>query len=181
MCRMRFIDPEDTDGSLKVHFKKLGMVSNIFCIMANSEPVLDLFITSNERLEAGRLPPKIRRMIFLSVSEFNRCEYCLAYHTRLATEAGLLSDENCMDARRMRSANRKYDVIMRLVREILETRGKVSDGAIARVKEAGYDDEAIMEVIATISLATLANFTANVGEPEMDFLPAPPLEESQPK
>lgn len=178
MCRLRFIDPEESDDLLKSHFKKLGMVNNIFCIMANSEPVLDLFITANERLDGSSLPPKIRRMIFLAVSQFNGCDYCLAYHTRLVTEAGLMSGEACLEARRMRSADPKCDAVLQLVSMILKTRGKVSDGAIDRVRKAGYGDDAIMEIIATISLAMLANMTANVAKPEMDFLPAPPLEEA---
>ena len=178
MCRLRFVDPEDADDRLKSHFRKLGMVSNVFGVMANSETVLDLFITANERLDGGKLPSKIRRMIYLAVSEFNDCTYCLAYHTRLSTEAGLMSYEECLDARRMRSRNPKYNVILQFVREIFDTRGKVSDSAIDRVKKAGYSDEAIMEIIATISLAMLANLTANIGEPELDFLPAPPLDSS---
>ncbi len=175
MCRLRFIEPEETNATTKDLFKKIGMVSNLFCVMANSEIVLDSFILANTKLDTGKLSKKYRRMIYLAVSQFNDCTYCIAYHTSLTVEAGVLTDEECMEARRMKSLEPKADAILRLTKEILEKRGKISDEIIERTRQEGFDDESIIETIATISLATLSNFTAGVGKPELDFPDPPPL------
>ena len=79
-----------------------------------------------------------------------------------------------MEARRMNSSDSKSDAVLSFTREALIKRGKINDETLALVKDQGFDDQEIVEMIAMVSFITLANFVANVGEPELDFLePAP--------
>lgn len=176
MERLRYILPETAPDSIKEIYKKFGMVFNIFSMMGNSEIVIGHFTESNIQLkERGRLSKKIKAMIYLAVPQFNNCDYCLAFHSHRSTEYNVLTPEECLHARNMSSPNRTIDAILHLVREILEKRGHVGDSVLKRVRKEGFDDEDIMEVVATISLAHLANYTANIGLPELDFPEAPPL------
>lgn len=176
MTRMNYIEPEDADAFTRKLFKKIGMVPNLYCMMANSPNVFDAFIKMTACLDAAKLDKKTREMVYLLTSQINGCEYCLASHTSTAVEHGVMSREDTLDARRAQSADPKIDAMLKFAKEVVENRGQVSDGIYQTLKDQGYPDEEIMDAIGTIALATLSNYTAIVGQTELDYLDAPPLE-----
>jgi len=177
MSRLRFILPQEAGERTKGIFKKLVMVPNLFCIMANSEAVLDVYSCHHSHLGEYKLSPKLRKMISLAVSQFNACSYCIALHTSGAVSSGLLTPQECLDARRMTSPDPGAKAMLGFTRAVLENRGHVEDGTIEVMKCQGFDDREIIEAIAVIALINQANLTANVARPELDF-PEPPALES---
>ncbi len=75
MCRLRLIEPEEVNASTKELFKKLVMVPNLLCIMANSDVAIDYFSNHNANLGKYKLSAKYREIISLAVSQFNDCSY----------------------------------------------------------------------------------------------------------
>jgi len=61
------------------------------------------------------------------------------------------------------------------VKKVFQTKGKVADGDIQVLRQSGFGDAEIVEILATMALATFANYVSNVGEPELDFPKAPSL------
>jgi uncharacterized peroxidase-related enzyme len=175
MCRLRFIEPDQAIGPVKEIFEKLVLVPNVLCVMANSGPVMDTYAYHHANLDAYKLSGRYRKMISLAVSQFNDCAYCIALHTAGAIDGGLLTKEECIEARQMKSSDPKTDAILGFTSEVLEKRGKVDDEMMLLMRDHGFDDQEIVEAIAVISFITLANFVANVGKPEMDFLEPPQL------
>ena len=57
----------------------------------------------------------------------------------------------------------KLDAVASFTREVIATRGAVSDKAFAAFKAARYTDASALEVILGVSLATLCNFANNLG------------------
>ena len=52
------------------------------------------------------------------------------------------------------------------------TRGKISDADLADLKairDAGYTDANVMEIVALVAMYSLTNFFNNVFDPEKDF------------
>ena len=48
-------------------------------------------------------------------------------------------------------------------------RGAVSDQDFAKVRDAGYTDTEIMEIVANVALITCANYINLVSQTEIDF------------
>jgi len=176
MARLNYVEPEDADSFTRRLFERVGMVPSLYCVMANSSTLFDGFLKLTACLDAAKLDKKLREMVYLLASQINGCDYCLASHTSTAVEHGVLTLEETLDARRGRSKDPKIDSLLRFAREVVEKRGHISDETFAAVKEAGFSDEEIVEAIGTIALATLSNYIAIVGQPELDYLDAPPLE-----
>ncbi|MFH2060748.1 MAG: carboxymuconolactone decarboxylase family protein [Pseudomonadota bacterium] len=174
--RLQIIEPNEATGKTKEIFQQLVMIPNVLCLIANSESVLDTYAQYHSSLPAYKLSEKNRNLISLAVSQFNDCSYCIALHTSSAIDSGILTKDECLDARRMKSTNPKIDAILKFTKAVLEKQGRINDSIIEAVKNQGFDDQQIIEIIAVISFITLANFTANVGEPELDFLEPPPIE-----
>jgi uncharacterized peroxidase-related enzyme len=179
MARLNTIQPENANGSIKTLFdavqQKLGMVPNMIRAMANSPAVAESYVQLSGILSHGHLPGKVREQLALAVSEANGCDYCLAAHTAIGTMFGLSGDQ-IRDARLGQSIDPKTEVLIRFARKVNETRGKVSDDDVAEVREAGFDDGIIAEVIAEVALNVLTNYFNNVAETAIDFPAAAPLE-----
>jgi uncharacterized peroxidase-related enzyme len=172
---LQMIEPDETEGQLREIFKKLVMVPNVLCMMANSEPVLENYTHFHYTQPSYKLSEKFRKMVSLAVSEYNECSYCIALHTSTAIDSGILTQSECIDARKMRSTDPKTNTVLNFTKEVLENRGKVNFNSIKDIKKQGVDDQEIIEILSVVSFITLANFTANVGRPELDFLEPPKI------
>ena len=62
------------------------------------------------------------------------------------------------------------------------TRGKISDADLADLKairDAGYTDANVIEIVALVAMYSLTNFFNNVFDPEKDFPPLRRLAQSE--
>src|SRR5262249_58036407 len=64
--------------------KQLGVVPNLFRLVANSPAALEGYLALMGALNKGKLPAPTRERIALAVAELNGCSYCLSAHSYLA-------------------------------------------------------------------------------------------------
>ena len=152
----------------------LGIVPNMTRSMAVSPSVLEAYLGFSGALGHGVLPARVREQLALDVGEANRCDYCVSAHSALGKRAGL-NDQDILDSRRGASADPKADVLLRFARTVVEKRGVVEDTDIAAVREAGYGDAEIAEVVAHVALNVFTNYFNNVAGTTLDFPKAPAL------
>ena len=62
----------------------------------------------------------------------------------------------------------RLDAVARFTEAVIAARGAVSDAELAAFKAAGYEDQAALEVVLGVSLATLCNFANNLGRPALN-------------
>ena len=142
--------------------------------MANSPAVLQAYLDFTSALSSGALSAKLREQIALTVSEVNDCDYCLAAHSAVGRMVGL-SEEEVLDSREAISTDRKVETALRFARQLVENRGWVTDEDLSRVRDAGYDDGEIAEIVANVALINFSNYLDHVAETEADFPPVPAL------
>jgi alkylhydroperoxidase family enzyme len=82
--------------------------------------------------------------------------------------AKLPADEIIL-ARKGHASDPKRDAAVQFARKVIETRGKVSDADLKAVRDAGYTDANVMEIVALVAMYSLANLLNNVFDPEKDF------------
>lgn len=178
MSRLTAIDPESAQGKAKELLdgvnRKLGMTPNLMRTMANSPAALEGYLALSGALTHGKLPAKVREQISLTVAEANGCDYCLAAHSTIGKMSGL-TDEQIADSRRGESVDAKTDSLLRFARQVIDSRGKVSDADVNAVREAGYGEGEIAEIVTAVALNILTNYFNNVAETEVDFPRAPAL------
>ena len=63
----------------------------------------------------------------------------------------------------------KREAAVQFARKVIETRGKVSDADLKAVRDAGYTDANVIEIVALVAMYSLTNFFNNVFDPEKDF------------
>jgi uncharacterized peroxidase-related enzyme len=153
---------------------KLGIVPNMTRSMAVSPSVLEAYLGFSGALSHGVLPARVREQLALDVGEANHCDYCVSAHSAIGKRAGL-TDQDILNSRRGTSADQKTDVLLRFTRTVVEKGGIVEDTDLAAVREAGYGDAEIAEVVAHVALNIFTNYFNNVAGTTIDFPKAPAL------
>lgn len=173
MPRIKQLGFDEAQSWTKRLFKKVeegfGTLPNMFKCMGNSDVALDGFLSFNNSIGAAKLGKKNVKMIILLTSQFNECEYCVSAHTKMALDAGLLTEDECVNARKVKGPDDKTTKMLEFAKKVKMTNGLVSDNDIKAVRDAGFDDQEIIEIIGTIVMINFANFVSNVGQPELDF------------
>ncbi len=154
MTRIQPIDPATATGPAKQLLdgvqKTLGITPNLMKTLAHSAAALEGYLSLNTALAGGTLNAKYREQLAISLAQANGCDYCLSAHTAIGKGA-------------------KEAAGLRFSREILSSRGQVSDAALAHVRQAGFNDAEITEIVAHVALNVLTNYFNNVAQTEVDF------------
>lgn len=147
---------------------QLGMVPNFLRVLANSPAALKAFLGLHGVASAGSLDPQTRERIALSLAQKNSCEYCLSAHTAIGRKAGLSGTE--MDANRAGSSqDAKAAVAVKFARALVEHKGEVTTAEILEVRNAGYSDADIVEIITHVGMNLLTNILGKASRVDIDF------------
>lgn len=178
MSTFTLVAPETAQGQtqelLAAVKSKLGVVPNMTRAMVRAPAVLDAYLQMNGALAKGALPAKTREQIALVVGQANRCDYCLAAHTTIGKMVGL-APEQILAARKGHAADPSTDALLHFAQVVVEKRGRVDVTDLAAVRNAGFGDAAIAEVVANVALNLFTNYFNHVAGTEIDFPAAPAL------
>ena len=159
--------PADSKPTLDMFTKNIGFTPSMMATFAQSPIAFNAWATLLGSLSKA-LDVKTRDSIGLAVSEVNGCNYCLAVHSFAADMAKLPADEIIL-ARKGHASDPKRDAAVQFARKVTEARGQVSDADVKAVRDAGYTDANVMEIVALVAMYSLTNFFNNVFDPEKDF------------
>jgi uncharacterized peroxidase-related enzyme len=148
---------------------QLGVVPNLFRLVATSPAALEGYLGMNNALNKGALPGATRERIALAVAEINGCDYCLSAHAYLAKNVAKLDDGEITAARNGASNDPKADAAVRFAVKVTRHRGHVSEEDVRAVRFAGYDDAQIIEIVQHVALNTWTNYINEVAKTEIDF------------
>ena len=172
MPRMQPIDPDLTEGKAKgllagVH-RKFGMTPNLMRTLAHSPAALEAYLTLGQTLRGGSLGARVREQIALAVAGANSCRYCASAHTAAGKMLKLDGQELGANLQG-RSSDPKVEAALRFARRVVHDRGWVSDEELQRVREAGYSDGEIAEIVANVAMNLFSNYFSHIAETEVDF------------
>ncbi len=153
---------------LDVVEKNLGVVPNFLKAVGNSPAALRAFLGLHQIAGDGALDAQTRERIALAVAERNGCQYCVSAHTAIGRKAGLSSEEMIAN-RRGTSADDRAAAALRFARILVETMGDVTDIEFREVRDAGYSDAEIVEIITHVALNIFTNMIGKAGAIEIDF------------
>jgi alkylhydroperoxidase family enzyme len=144
-----------------------GQLSNFLGVLAGAPAVLRAYARLRSELRHGSLPLKTQQRIALAVAEYQKSEYWLSMLQRTAREAGLGLDE-IAKARQFDSADEPEAAMLRYVRGLLETDGAPSMHLHEEAREAGWEDEQILEAVSHVALTTFATLVTRAGNVPRD-------------
>jgi alkylhydroperoxidase family enzyme len=178
MPRVQPIRPEHARGRAKELLdavrQAFGMVPNATQVMANSPAVLDGFLGLSAAMGAVEIGEKLHTQIKLGTSEANACDYCTSILCAIGPKAGLTAAD-LVEGRSATATDPRTDAALKFAKAVLDTRGKVGDADLRAVRQAGFGDAAIVEIVASVVVGCFTNFLNNVADTELDIPRAAPL------
>ncbi|MFY9352108.1 MAG: carboxymuconolactone decarboxylase family protein [Sphingobium sp.] len=154
---------------LETVVSQLGSAPNLFRLVAASPQALEGYLALSGALGKGALPAQTRERIALAIAEINGCAYCLSAHTYLGKTLAKLDDAEIAANRSGASNDPKADAAIRFAANVARSRGHVSDADFAAVKQAGYTDAQIIEIVQHVALNIWTNMFNNVFQTDIDF------------
>lgn len=150
--------------------KAMGFVPNMYFGMAGNTSTLDSYTYAYDsfRKNSGFTPVE-QEVVFLSVSYFNNCEYCMAAHsfvgdmmTKVPTEItdALRVGKELLDA--------KLNTLSNFTKIMVEKRGWVSQEDLSIFFNAGYSETHVLGIITGIAVKTMSNYSNHLTQPEVD-------------
>ena len=147
---------------------QLGMVPNFLKVFANSPAALKAFLGLHEIASSGDLDAQTRERIALALAQQNTCEYCVSAHTAIGRKAGLSNSE--IEANRIgTSLDAKAASAVRFAKSLAEHKGEVTNIELLEIRNAGYSEAEIVEIITHVGLNLLANIIGKASRVEIDF------------
>lgn len=179
MPRIPVVTPENATEEqtavLTTVKSKMGGVPNILGAMTQSPAVANAYLSMSGALGQGSLTGRLREQIALAVGQLNSCDYCVAAHTQIGKGAGLTVEET-VAARRVSATEEKEQVALNFVKKLVTDRANVSDEDVDAVRNAGYTDGEVAELVANTALNLFTNYFNHVAGTEVDFPTPPSLE-----
>lgn len=172
MARLNLIEQTDANDKaaelLKTTRKKLGIVPNMAKAMANAPVVLEGYLGLSGALGGGELSARLREQIALLSAETNGCRYCLSAHSAIGKSVGLTQEE-ILGGRQGIASDPREAAGLAFASAILAERGGVSDADFDAVRDAGFSDAEISEIIGNVVVNVFTNYFNRATQPAIDF------------
>ena len=150
--------------------KANGFIPNLIGTLANSPQALEMYQEVSKMNARNSLTPEEIEVVQITAAVHNGCDFCVAGHTKIGTKL-LKMPENVLNALRTRTTiedNAKYQALAEFTVQLIDNRGKVSDGELQAIKDAGYSEQNILDVVMGVALATLCNYANNVAQNDIN-------------
>ena len=160
--------PDAAKPAFDRFIKLTGKMPNLYATIGYSANALNSYLAYVNEQARGTFHAKEREAIYLIVSQFNGCEYCLASHTQSAIKNGW-SEEDTLAIRAGTYPEQKWQVIYKVIQSIIENKGQVNDELLDEFYALGYQEAAIIDLMVLINVMSFTNYTYRLIRVPIDF------------
>lgn len=172
MSRIELVNPTTAQGASAELLGEVkgafGVVPNMFRAVANSPAALASMWGAFGALGGGTLGVRLGEQIAVAVADRNACHYCLAAHTALGRKAGVSAEDMAL-AQAGQSNDPQTAAALRFALAVVDQRGQVDAGDVQALRSAGFDDGAIVEILAHVALNLFTNYVNVAFDVPVDF------------
>lgn len=174
MSRLAEVREQDATGKAADMFavmkKMMGKVPNAYLTIGMHAPeVLAQVMQQSAMLQKSSLSAKEREAINLAVSDATGCDYCLAAHHLLAKKAGYSVEQIHALRRGDYPEDAHLDALVKFVQTLVTTRGTLPEGQVFALRNAGYTDQQVIEILNAVSAILFTNMVNRVNDTVVDF------------
>jgi AhpD family alkylhydroperoxidase len=148
--------------------RRLGFVSTLTGVMAESPELLAGYNALFEKFNASSLPGPAKHVVLITVSVANGCSYCVAAHSTMALRADL--DQETVAALRNGKPldDPGLEAVHTFTRAVVEDRGWVDAERVDAFLAAGFTRRNVLDVILGVGVKTLSNYTNHIAHTPLD-------------
>jgi uncharacterized peroxidase-related enzyme len=161
--------PEASKDFLTAAEKRKGFLPNLLRVLANAPVALETYLTVSRINARSSLSLAEREAVQITAAATHGCGFCVAGHTAIAYKQAGLAEGTVDPLRNLGPVpDARLEAVARFTKAVIATRGRVDDRDLEVFKLAGFTDQAALEVVLGVSLATLCNFANNLAGPALN-------------
>jgi len=146
----------------------LGSTPNVFTTLAHSSAALGMFVGALGAMGSSKLSGALREQIALTVAGANGCDYCASAHTALA-KLNEVNEAELPQNLAAKSADPRTQAALTFARKIVDARGHVADADVTAVRNSGFSDSEIVDIVAVTCINIFTNYFNHVAGTDIDF------------
>jgi len=165
--------PDISNTILEGFEKHMGFVPNLLGVIAESPFALQSLDAINRATEISQLSPIEQRIVTLTSSLENQCQYCVPAQSTLARMAEM-PDEILSQLRNEEPLSEaKFEGLRQFTLKLIHNKGWVAENEVLEFLSLGYQPAHVLEVITLMSLMTLTNYVSHIANLPLDDAFAP--------
>jgi uncharacterized peroxidase-related enzyme len=148
-----------------------GFVPNLHRVLAESPAALEAYGTLWGISEQTGFDAIERNIVYLAINYENECTYCMAGHTNLSKMAGVAPEHIAAVREGRPIGDAKLEALRNFAAKVIRQRGFVSEADVATFKAAGYDNQAVLDILVLAATKLISNYTNHLAAtPNDDFM-----------
>lgn len=159
------------------HLRIGGKLADVYRELANSEPATLAYLQMEQALQQGPLSDQQVEAVKLVVSEFNQCEFCLSTHQVKSQRMGFSAEQILAIRARKAIGDADVDAVVEFTAAVLDKRGVLNDQDYQQMRDAGFSDQALVDILLAISAISFTNYFNGLNNTALMFKTAPTLAE----
>ena len=160
--------PENSKPALEQLEKAFGVIPNIAGAIANSPKLINSLVGVFQQVHSSSFTEQEIQIVLLTDVVVNSCTYAVGFHTALATQQGVGSEETGAVRERRAPKDKRLAALSNLAKTLIEKRGHLSAQELDAFIAAGFTKEQVLEVIAIVAASTITNYAGTIANPSLD-------------
>jgi AhpD family alkylhydroperoxidase len=159
--------PEHSKPGLEQLQKAFGVVPNLAGAIANSPKLINSLVGVFQQVHSSSLTEQEIQIVLLTDAVANSCTYAVAFHTALALQQGVSSEETDAIRERRVPTDKRFAALSTLAKMLIEKRGHLDGQELDSFIAAGFTKEQVLEVIAIVAASTITNYAGTITNPPL--------------
>lgn len=160
--------PTDIQARITEVSEKSGFIPNVFLVLARRPDEFRAFFAYHDALmeKPGNLTKAEREMIVVATSSVNQCHYCVIAHgaiLRIRTKDPLIADQIAINYLKA-DISKRHKAMLDFAVKVTSSAYAVDEQDIQQLKEHGFDEEDVWDVMAISAFFGMSNRLANVAQ-----------------
>jgi alkylhydroperoxidase family enzyme len=160
--------PEGSKSALEQLQQAFGVLPNIAAAIANSPKLVNSLVGVFQQVHSSSLTEQEIQIALLTDAVANSSTYAVAFHTSLALQQGVSSEETDAIRERRVPTDKRLAALSTLAAALIEKRGQLSDTELDSFLAAGFTKEQVLEVIAIVAASTITNYAGTIANPPLE-------------
>ena len=160
--------PENSKPALEQLQQAFGVLPNIAAAIANSPKLISSLVGVFQQVHSSSLTEPEIQIVLLTDAVANSSIYAVAFHTALALQQGVSSEETDAIRERRMPADKRFAALSRLAKTLIDKRGHLSERELDAFLAAGFTKEQVLEVIAVVAASTITNYAGTIANPPLE-------------
>ena len=160
--------PEHSKPALEQLQQAFGVVPNLAAAIANSPKLVNSLVGVFQQVHSSSLTEPEIQIVLLTDAVANSSTYAVAFHTALALQQGVGSEETGAIRERRVPADKRFAALSTLAKTLIERRGHLGEQESDAFLAAGFTKEQILEVIAIVAASTITNYAGTIANPPLE-------------